>query len=243
LKSIGREFMKATNTPKLDESDQIKGIPHPSFESSPKDVLAIIDLPNPMSLTVKSIDLRYSIENRRSVRQYSTNPITIGELSYLLWCTQGVKRITPGAAYRNVPSAGTRHALETYLLVNNVDGLRSGLYKYVAMEHKLAEVPCDSNINQSISNACPLGHFIESSAVTFIWTAVFYRMLWRHGERGYRYVHLDAGHVCQNLYLAAQSTECGVCGVSVFVDNTINLLLGADGEEESVIYMATVGKV
>jgi SagB-type dehydrogenase family enzyme len=243
LKYVGRDFMKETNIPQLNESDQAKGIARPPFESCPKDDLSIISLPDANSLTVKSIDLRDAIENRRSVRQYSSNPITIDELSYLLWCTQGVRKVTPLATYRNVPSAGTRHALETYLLINNVDGLKPGLYKYMAIEHKLAELPCDDNIVQSITASCPLGQFIESSAVTFIWTAIFYRMTWRHGERGYRYVHLDAGHACQNLYLAAQSIECGACGVSVFIDNTINLLVGADGEEESVIYMAAVGKV
>lgn len=234
--------MKATDTPKMDQSDQEKGIPLPPFESSPKDVLAMITLPDPKNAIVKSIDLRYAIENRKSVRKYSAEPLSMGELSYLLWCTQGVKIVTPGATYRNVPSAGSRHALETYLLINNVDGLKHGLYKYMAVEHKLAELPCGSNITQEVTKACPKGPFIESSAVTFIWTASFYRMVWRHGQRGYRYVHIDSGHVCQNLYLAAQSIDSGACGISVFIDDRINSLLGVDGEEESVIYMAAVGK-
>ena len=242
MDGIGREFMKATNRPQLDQSDQSKGIPCPPFESNRKDVISVISLPDPKDLTVRDIDLRYAIENRRSVRQYANKPITLHELSYLLWCTQGVRKVTQSATYRNVPSAGTRHALETYLLINNVDGLKPGLYKYMALEHKLAELPCDDGITQSIMAACLLGKFVESSAVTFIWTTVFYRMGWRHGQRGYRYVHLDAGHVCQNLYLAVQGIDSGACGISVFRDDEINSLLGVDGEEESVIYMAAVGK-
>lgn len=242
MKGLAREFMKATKNPQLAESDQAQGIPCPPFETVCKDVKAIRDLPDPSSMQVKSLDLRYAIENRTSVRKYSSMSITIGELSYLLWCTQGVKRVTPNATYRNVPSAGTRHALETYVLVNNVQGVSPGLYKYMALDHKLAELPSNNNITPALIKACPRAPFIESSALTFIWTAVFYRMEWRHGQRGYRYIHLDAGHVCQNLYLAAQSLDCGVCGISVFEDETVNRLLGIDGEEESVIYMASVGK-
>lgn len=239
---IGREFMKATGVPKIDESDQAKGIPRPPFESERSDIKNIIDLPDVNNIKVRSIDLREAIEKRSSVRKYSKVPLSLDELSYLLWCTQGVRRVTKDAAYRTVPSAGNRHALETYLVVNNVEGLEPGLYKYMAMDNKLAELLCCDNISQKLREACPLAQFIEHNAATFIWTAVFYRMNWRHGERGYRYIHLDAGHVCQNLYLAVQSIDSGVCGISVFKDEMINEFLKIDGEKESVIYMASVGK-
>ncbi len=78
--------------------------------------------------------------------------------------------------------------------------------------------------------------------MTFAWTVDSYRMTWRYGERGYRYLHLDAGHVCQNLYLAAESVDCGVCAIAAFDDEAANRLLGLDGEEQFVIYFATVGK-
>lgn len=242
MKEIGKEFMKATGSPKLDESDQARGMPRPPFETERTDAKAIIDLPHVKNIKVASIDLREAIENRRSVRKYSHKPLSLDELSYLLWCTQGVQKVTADATYRTVPSAGSRHALETYLLINNVTGLEPGIYKYGAINHNLSALFCDDDITLNMKEACPKGHFIENSAVTFVWTAVFYRMEWRHGQRSYRYVHLDAGHVCQNLYLAAQSIDCGACGISVFMDETINNLLKIDGEEESVIYLASVGK-
>jgi SagB-type dehydrogenase family enzyme len=83
---------------------------------------------------------------------------------------------------------------------------------------------------------------LRTSAVIFIWVAIGYRMTYRYGNRGYRYMHLDAGHVCQNLYLAALAVDCGVCAVGGFYDDKVNELLNLDGVENFVIYMATVGK-
>ena len=82
----------------------------------------------------------------------------------------------------------------------------------------------------------------EQAAVVFIWTAVPYRMTWRYGERGFRDLHLDAGHVCQNLYLAAEATGCGTCAIAAFDDDDMNAILGINGSDQFVIYLATVGK-
>jgi len=141
-----------------------------------------------------------------------------------------------------VPSAGARHALETYLLVNNVEGLEKGLYHFLPIGHKLEKVDTDAHIAGRIMAACLQQSFVETSAVTFIWSAVPYRMKWRYGERGYRYMHIDAGHVCQNLYLSAEAIGCGVCAIAAFQDEELNSALGIDGEEEFAIYVATVGK-
>lgn len=83
---------------------------------------------------------------------------------------------------------------------------------------------------------------VKNSAVTFFWAAVTYRMGWRYGERGYRYLFLDAGHVCQNLYLAAEAVGCGVCAIAAFEDDTLNQLLGLDGVEQFAVYVATAGR-
>jgi SagB-type dehydrogenase family enzyme len=92
------------------------------------------------------------------------------------------------------------------------------------------------------AEACLKQPIVRESAVTFIWTCVIYRMAWRYSERAYRLVHLDAGHVCQNLYLAAEQIGCGVCAIGAFDDELMADLLGIDGVEEFVIYCATVGK-
>ena len=143
---------------------------------------------------------------------------------------------------RTVPSSGARHAFETYLLVNRVQGLHPGLYRFLAIKHKLAEVSLDPSLANKITEARLQQRHLNTSAVTFIWTAVPYRMVWRYGERGYRYLHIDAGHVCQNLYLAAEAIGSGVCAIGAFNDEDINNLLGIDGKEQFVIYVAAVGK-
>lgn len=239
----GKKFIENTKFQNMDKPGQMKGDPAPSFELEFDSTKPLIDLPKPESISVNEIDLRQAIENRKSVRQYSENALTLDELSYLLWCTQGVKDYIPNAAtFRNVPSAGARHALETYLLINNVDGLNPGLYRFLAVEHKLLELDTETGLSDKITDACLGQSFIKNSAVTFIWTAVIERMTWRYGGRGYRYLFLDAGHVCQNLYLSAESVDCGVCAVAAFLDEELNFLLGIDGKDHFSIYVAAVGK-
>ena len=91
-----------------------------------------------MSVKVNKVDLTDAINSRVSVRAYSDEPLSIDELSYVLWCTQGVKEVTKRpATQRTVPSAGARHCFESYVLINRVEGLASGLYRYMAIDHKL----------------------------------------------------------------------------------------------------------
>ncbi|QUH21203.1 SagB/ThcOx family dehydrogenase [Alkaliphilus sp. B6464] len=240
---IGKEFMERTKYKYLEESDQDKGLPQPPLELEYEANSVLIDLPPVETINIKGIDLRKAIESRKSLRKYSNTALTIEELSYLLWSTQGVKQVVSRpATIRTVPSAGARHAIETYLLINKVDGVKPGLYRYIALSHKLMEVNLDPEIDGKISNSCLRQDFIKNSAVTFIWAADAYRMKWRYGERGYRYLHLDAGHVCQNLYLSAEAIDSGVCAIAAFDDDEINSLIGLDGENKFVLYVATLGK-
>lgn len=244
---IGREFMEKTRYRYLKASDQQKGLPQPPLElESP--VGGVVKLPAPGSLELGGIPLKSAIEKRRSVRKYSGKPLTLEELSFLLWCTQGVKEVIPGrTTLRTVPSAGARHPLEAYLLVNRVEGvhpevLQPGLYRFLAIDHKLVEVNMEPDIADRVTVACLNQEFVKASAVTFIWVAVPYRTTWRYGERGYRYLYLDAGHVCQNLYLTAEAIRAGACAIGAFSDEAMNDLLGLDGIGRFVIYLAAVGK-
>jgi len=241
-KSIGHEFMVKTRYENLEPSDQVKEVPQPPLETLYEQV-NVIDLPMPEEIPAITIDFMAAIELRTSVRDYQRMPISVLELSFLLWCTQGVKQVLGDkATLRTVPSAGARHAFETYLLINNVAGVKPGLYRFLALEHKLAEVNLESNIAEQITMACRGQRFVLNSAVTFIWAADAARMTWRYGERGYRYLHLDAGHICQNLYLAAQVIGCGACAIAAFDDELLNDVVGIDGEEQFVVYVGTVGK-
>jgi SagB-type dehydrogenase family enzyme len=239
----GREFMEKTKYTYIGKSDQQNGVPQPPLELPPDPGLPVFELPRPEMLAIPPLDLRAAIEHRRSIRNYAHEPLLLEELSFLLWCTQGVQQ-TSGTHWtlRTVPSAGARHAFETYLLASDVEGLVPGLYRYLALSHRLQQITADPTISHRITAACFDQQFILRCGVVFLWTAVPYRMTWRYGERGYRDLHLDAGHVCQNLYLAAEVVGCGVCAVAAFDDDAMNGLLGINGMDQFLIYLATVGK-
>lgn len=241
--SIGNAFMRQTRLRYGSPSVQSLGVPIPPLELPAAANARRIALPAPADIQSPALDLRSAIERRRSLRTYDPQALSLAELALLLWLTQGVKMVTPRpATLRNVPSAGARHAFETYLLVNRVEGLAPGLYRYAALEHALLEVDLTADVAQRAVEACAGQAFVGEAAVCFVWVAVVERMTWRYSERSYRYLHLDAGHVCQNLYLAAEAIGCGACAIAAFDDDLLNRWVGADGEETFAIYAATVGK-
>ncbi len=243
MKTTGPDFMKATYPENNSVPPQDQGVTQPPLELPLPEGAALIALPAPADLKIPPIDLRAAIERRRSVRRYQEQPLSLEELSYLLWLTQGVKEVSKRpVTLRTVPSAGARHAFETYLLVNNVAGLEPGLYRFAASQHALVKLDAPEDIREQVTRGCWDQKQVTNSAVTFAWVAVAERMTWRYTERGYRYLHLDAGHVCQNLYLAAEAVGCGVCAIAAYNDGLLNATLGLDGENLFVIYLASVGK-
>lgn len=241
---IGRTFMELTKYPyQVEATDQVKQLPQPELTDPAEPGCPLFDLPDPQQTSVPPIDLFKAINQRVSERRYAETPLSLEELSYLLWCTQGVRAVTDRpATLRTVPSAGSRHPFETYLLVNRVEGLEPGLYKYSALDHKLALIKQDENLSAELTEACHRQGMVRNSAVTFFWIAVVYRTYWRYVERGYRYLHLDAGHVAQNLYLACEPMAAGCCAIAAFDDDKLAEILGIDGETRIPIYVTTVGK-
>jgi len=240
---IGREFMLFTRFEFLDSTGQQMHLPQPPLEMPPRPGKSIMRLPRPDAVATAPCDLRQAIEQRRSLRQYRADALTLAELSYLLWSTQGVREVLGHhATLRTVPSAGARHALETYVLANRVDGVPPGLYRFLAIEHSLQDVDRSEDGAGRLVAACLGQGFVGLAAAAFFWTASAERMTWRYGERGYRYLLLDAGHACQNLYLAAESIGCGACAVGAFDDEALDAALGVDGVGEFSLYAAAVGK-
>ena len=237
------KFLESTKYKNLGKTDEEKKLTQPPLEQPFDSRKPQIDLPSPSEINEVSIDLRKVIEERKSVRTYHEKPLSLVELSWLLWCTQGVKQISERpSTIRTVPSAGARHSFETYLIINRVNGLKPGLYRFIATKHKLLVLDLDETLVDKFSAANWSSEMLSNSAVIFIWVAISDRMTYKYGNRGFRYLHLDAGHVCQNLYLASEAIECGSCAVGGFYDDTVNALLNLDGEEKFVIYMGTVGK-
>lgn len=241
ISDLGKIFLDKTKLINLDPVPQSKGIPQPALESPTNSGQLKIKLTPPEKINFGKKEFRQLLEQRRSLRKYATTALALDELAYLLWSTQGVQKTTDMLTLRTVPSAGSRHAFETYLLVTNVKGLTPGVYRYLALDHQLAEFDLSERIVNNLIEASRM-KFIENAPVTFIWAAVTERMTWRYGDRGYRYLFLDAGHVCQNLYLSAESIDCGACAIDAFNDDKMNQWLHLNGEDQFVIYMASVGK-
>jgi len=224
------------------ELDQRKGVPVPALEKPYPDRASLIDLVPPADFTVGKMPLLETIQLRQSWRKYQPEPLSLEELSFLLWATQGVKTILMDgyATRRTVPSGGSRHPFETYLAVQRVGGFAPGLYRYLAIEHKLLLLNEDPDIGAKISDAC--ADFALESAVTFIWTVVPYRTEWRYGPLSPKLIAQDSGHVCQNLYLACTAIHAGTCAVGAYDQAQMDALLGVDGVDEFTIYCAPVGK-
>jgi len=169
------------------------------------------------------------------------------QLSFLLWCTQGVKKVFDRSgnkvSFRTVPSAGARHPLETYLCVLHVEGLEQGIYRYCPLEHQLEFLHAVDDLPNKTVDACLEQEFVGNSSVVFFWTAIPYRCEWRYAFMAAKLILLDAGHVCQNLYLAAEALSLGVCGIAAYAQEKSNYLLKVDGKDEMVVYIASVGKL
>jgi SagB-type dehydrogenase family enzyme len=244
-----REFLKHNPPPKEMEdveSDQQKKAPPPPLQQPYREDAELIDLVPPEELSVGKIPLIDVMKSRRSRRQFSNEPLTMEELSFLLWATQGVQKVLENKVntLRTVPSAGARHPFETYLVINRVKGLHSGLYRYLPLNHKIYLLfGVDSEFLQRLTEATQGQSFISRGAVVFVWTIVPYRAEWRYLIWAHKASALDAGHVCQNLYLACEAIGAGTCAVAAYDQKKMDTLLGVDGRDEFTIYLAPVGKI
>jgi SagB-type dehydrogenase family enzyme len=243
-----RKFMKS-NFDEADrlgiESDQEKELPQPPLQNAYEDNSTIIGLPDFDSSMLSKVDIYECLKDRRSVRQYKDEELTLKELSFLLWATQGVdKVINDGYATRRpVPSAGARHPFETYIIVDKVEGLQKGMYRYLPITHELLYMYSDDDMAQKVTEASLGQSFVGRSSVVFIWSCVAYRGEWRYSIMAHKPMLLDAGHICQNLYLACEAIKCGTCAVAAYDQTLTDNIIKVDGEEEFTVYLSPVGKV
>ena len=190
------------------------------------------------------LPLTQAIAARETRRSHSSDPISLDELAYLLWACQGVRKQTPKASFRTVPSGGARHPFETFLMVQRVTGVAPGLYRYLPLEHQLvlekSADEFDNDPDGKLDEALMKHNF--NAAATFLWAAVPYRSEWSYAHEAARLILLDAGHVCQNLYLACEAVDCGTCAVGAYDQEKIDALVGLDGVDEFIVYAAPVGK-
>ncbi|MBF8278261.1 MAG: nitroreductase family protein [Candidatus Brocadiaceae bacterium] len=242
-----RYFLKDSIRKEIDFSatDQNKGVDAPPIEKPyPADAVRI-DLVKPETWkSIAGVNLVAAIGNRQSRRTYKKTPLTQEELSFLLWATQGVREeVVGGHAYRTVPSAGCRHAFETYLAVLHVEGLNAGIYRYLPLSHQLLFEFSEDRLAGKMVNAVFRQPYPGNAAVTFIWTTIPYRMEWRYGLAAHKVIAIDVGHVCQNLYLACEAIGAGTCAIAAYDQEAVDRLLRIDGRDEFAIYLSPVGKV
>jgi SagB-type dehydrogenase family enzyme len=246
-KALGRWFL--TDRVRLEtdfqQTAQQRGEAPPPLEAPCPPGAPRLPLPAPGAWRgVREVTVEQALARRESHRQFRDEPLTVDELAFLLWSAQGVRaRRGDRAVLRTTPSAGARHAFETWLLVLRVEGLAPGLYRYLSLSHELAflrEVP---DAREAISDATLGQDFIGEAAAVLIVTALPARMEWRYGDAAYKVIALDAGHLMQNLYLACECVDAGTCAIAAYHQERLDALLGVDGDEEFAVYLAPVGKV
>jgi len=181
------------------------------------------------------------LRQRRSVRRFEGGPLQETELSQLLWAAQGITRVNQSLGLRTAPSAGALYPVETYLVVHAVEGIEAGIYHYGVERHELDQLKV-GDFQMEIARAALDQEMVAWANVVFVWTAIFERSKWKYKQRAYRYVYLDAGHIAQNVALAAVALGLSSCQIAALYDDEVNALLGVDGADESAIYMTVVGK-
>jgi SagB-type dehydrogenase family enzyme len=199
-----------------------------------------ISLPKPKFAETTSL---WSILNgRRSKRRYTPEPLSMDSLASLLWATQGITLSAPGYQFRTTPSAGALYPVETYLSIHHVEGASQGIYHFNVLDFTLEEI-APGNFGDYLSRAALDQAMVERAAVVFVWTAVILRAMWKYRNRCMRYIFMDVGHVAENLQLAATALGIGCCPIGAFYDDEINRVLKVDGEEETTVYLASVGRL
>ena len=241
-----REFLKSDFGSRHFISDQQKGAPYPPVQLEAPEGCETVKLPSPDSLEdVPQGNLFDLIKERRSCRVFKDEALSLRELAFLLWATVGVHEVVNDGycTLRSVPSAGARHAIETYLAVRKIEGLKENcIYRYQPIEHELILLKEVQDLPHKASVACLDQRFVGRAAVTFFWVCVPYRAEWRYGTHSYKNDLLDSGHIGQNLYMAAESIDCGTCAIAAYSQELCDELLGIDGEEALTVYLSPVGK-
>lgn len=175
---------------------------------------------------------------RRSTREYSGDPLTLDEISQILWSAQG---ITHEKRLRTAPSAGGFYPLELYVVVGDVEGLEAGVYHYMPIENNLLKT-VDGDQRSDIADAALGQDWVEKAAINIVITGIYERTTGKYGDRGVRYVHIEVGHAAQNICLQATALNLGVVTVGAFHDEKVVQILHLNPEEKP-LYIIPIGKI
>jgi SagB-type dehydrogenase family enzyme len=181
----------------------------------------VVTLPPPTRDGPLSVE--EALRLRRSVRTYATAPLTLAEVSQLLWAAQGVTSADGG---RTAPSAGALYPLELYLVTGHVTALPPGVYHYRPRQHDLVRLDSGEDRRSALAAAALGQRWVAACAAVLVFTAVYERTTAKYGDRGVRYVYMEVGHAAQNVYLQAAALHVGSVFVGAFRDTAVARLLG-----------------
>lgn len=204
-------------------------------EPLPAEDNARITLPEPRYDS--DVSLEEALLKRRSVRDYSDEALTLQEVSQLLWAAQG---ITDPSGKRTAPSAGALYPLEVYIVVGDVEDIVKGVYKYEPQQHELVRV-LDGDQRKALAKAALDQQSVAQGAIDIVVTAIYERTTGKYGDRGVRYVHMEAGHAAQNVYLQAVAINLGMVVIGAFYDDQVKEALNLP-ENEEPLYIMPVGR-
>ncbi|MBN1683969.1 MAG: SagB/ThcOx family dehydrogenase [Gammaproteobacteria bacterium] len=238
----GREFLKSSFTKNWREhvANYHKKANLSLFKKNIPKNSTLVKLVNAKDFKIPKLSLMDAIKNRKTRRKFNDLPLNFEELSFLLWVTQGARKITKH--FRNVPSGGARHPFETYLYLRNVKGIPAGLYLYMPLKHQLCLLPTNQTLEKQILDACYNQTPVKQAAVIFLWSVVPARSEWLFGPAAHKMIAEESGHICQNLYLAVEAIQCGTCAIGAYDQKIIDKALGLNGKDEFITYIAAVGK-
>jgi SagB-type dehydrogenase family enzyme len=215
----------------LAESDQMKGKPEPPSEK-PYNEEDLIYLPDPWDVKLKKRDIIDVLDSRQS-RRTPYGEFTLNELSFILWAVYGIRIINNPDKKRTVPSAGARYPFETYFTALDVKGLAKGLYRYIWSKHAIIPVPVEEEKIDDMKRYIGSGE-----GITLFWSVIPYRGEWCYMQHAHKVAAIDAGHMGQNGYLAAEALGRGCYTIGGYSQADVDRLIGMDGVNEFVCYIA-----
>lgn len=237
-------------------ADIAKGIPQPIFvqEYTKKDI--VVYLPKITVDNAPQMTLYNAIRERKSRRSYKKQLLSLQTLSFLLWATQGVREVIPGYLryikdgsgrnyLRTVATGGCVNAYDTYLAILNVENIKRGIWRYLPLEHAIVReseiTDLQDKMNLIFTNGSQNQSYTSLAGAVFFWCCTPYRGEWRYKETAHRLMLMDVGHISEQLYLAAEASNCSNCAIGAFLQKDVDKLLGLDGEEQFTVLCSAVG--
>lgn len=237
-------------------SDMSLGVPQPPFQKNIPENAPIINLPEINYETAPSGDFFTCTCSRISRRLYSDNPMSLFDLSFLLWCTQGVKKVIGGyrkylkdGSGRNYlrPIAVAGNSYEIYLSINNVEGVQNGIWRYLPLSHQIVFLKSVENLQARISdtftNPSQNQSYTANAAVVFFWACSPYKGEWGGRENSHKNMLLELGYISHQLYLATEVLGCGCCAIAGYYQGKADELIGIDGIDEFTVLCSSVGHI